>query len=326
MMCFIAILILAISAIAAPAADRSASEPQDATPIFRAGVSDVRVEVQATGPGGEPIRGLTAGDFLVTDEDRPQEILSCDQDNERASLVLLMDVSDSMQRFLETVTRNAEAALRVLRPGDRVGIVVYARTAEIHQDFSDNLTETARQIPVAITGHDVGYTTNINSAVLVAADLIERRADIMDGHAVDPGRRAILIITDNLGMNRLLPDDVVIRELYHAETSLNAIVVGRAIRPAPPGPGAERNPESTPADVYHLAEETGGDVIRSESSEQAFRAMIERIRFRYTLAYHAPRAAPGSFRRIRVDLTPEARRRYPGAVLHARTGYYAAAS
>lgn len=313
---FISILALTFTA-------PGASEPQNDTPTFKAGVSDVRVEVQVTDPAGEPVRGLAASDFLVTDEDRAQQIISCDQANERASLVLLMDVSGSMQPYLQTITRNAEEALRVLRPGDRVAIMVYAKTAEPDQDFSDNLAAVARRIPAAITGHDVGFTTNINSAVLVAVDEIEKNAAIMNGHSVDPGRRAILIITDNLGMNRLLPDEVVIRELYRAETSLNAIVVGRAIRP---GPNSQRNPELTPADVYHLADETGGDVIHSESSEQAFRTMIERIRFRYTLAYRAPQAIPGSFRRIHVDLSPAARQRYPDAVLRARTGYYAAAS
>ena len=300
-----------------------ASGLQDSTPTFKTGVSDVRVEVQATDPAGEPIRGLVAADFQVTDEDHPQQIVSCDQASERASIVLLMDVSGSMQPFLETITHNAEEALKVLRPGDRVAIMVYAKTAEMDQDFSDNLAETARRIPPSITGHDVGFTTNINSAVLVATNLIEQRADIMNGHAIDPGRRAILIITDNLGMNHLLPDDVVIRELYRAETSLNAIVVGRAIRP---GPDSRHDAESTPADVYHLAEETGGDVIHAESSEEAFRTMIERIRFRYTLAYREPHAVPGTFRRIHVDLSPDARRRYPDAVLRARTGYYASAS
>ena len=299
------------------------ASPQDTTPTFKAGVSDVRVEVQVTDLDGAPIHGLAAPDFVVTDEDRVQQLVSCDQASERASLVLLMDVSGSMQPHLQTITHDAEQALRVLSPGDRVAIMVYAKTAETHQDFNDNLAETARQIPLAITGHDVGFTTNINSAVLVAADLIEKRADTMNGHSIDPGRRAILIITDNLGMNRLLPDDVVIRELYRAETSLNAIVVGRAIRP---GPDEGKNSELTPADVYHLAEETGGDVIHADVSEQAFRTMIERIRFRYTLAYRAPQASPGSFRRIHVDLTPDARRRFPTAVLRARTGYYASAS
>ncbi len=284
-----------LAALALASFAPGASGLQDSTPTFKTGVSDVRVEVQATDLAGEPIRGLVAADFQVTDEDHPQQIVSCDQASERASIVLLMDVSGSMQPYLQTITHNAEEALKVLRPGDRVAIMVYAKTAEMDQDFSDNLAETARRIPPAITGHDVGFTTNINSAVLVATDLVEQRADIMNGHAIDPGRRAILIITDNLGMNRLLPDDVVIRELYRAETSLNAIVVGRAIRP---GPDSRHDAESTPADVYHLAEETGGDVIHAESSEEAFRTMIERIRFRYTLAYREPHAIPGTFRRI----------------------------
>ena len=232
-----------------------------------------------------------------------------------------MDVSESMRPYLQTIARNAEAALRILRPGDRVAIMVYAKIAEMHTGFSDNLAEVARQIPPAIAGHDVGYTTNINNAVLVATDQIEKNADEMNGHHVDPGRRAILIITDNLATNHLLPDEVVIRELYRAETSLNAIVVGRAIRPSPP-PGAE----STPADVYHLAEETGGDVIRADESERALQTMIERIRFRYTLAYRPPVARAGEFRRIHVDLSPEGRQRHPNAVLRARTGYYAATS
>jgi len=319
-MCFIALLILSVLA---PVPGRAASGQEDTTPTFKAGVSDVRVEVQVTDPSGEPIRGLVASDFIVTDEDRDQQILSCDQANERASIVLLMDVSGSMQTYLQSITHNAEQALHVLRPADRVAIMVFARTAETDQDFSDNLAETAREIPKAIVGHDVGYTTNINSAIVVAADLIERRADTMNNHAIDPGRRAILIITDNLAINHLLPDDVVIRELYRAETSLNAIVVGRAIRPGSQ-PGTGHDAEATPANVYHLAEETGGDVIHAESSEEAFRTMIERIRFRYTLAYHAPRAVPGSFRRIHVELSPDARRRFPTAVLRARTGYYAA--
>jgi hypothetical protein len=114
-----------------------------------------------------------------------------------------------------------------------VAIIVYAKTAEMDQDFSDNLAETARRIPPSITGHDVGFTTNINSAVLVATNLIEQRADIMNGHAIDPGRRAILIITDNLGMNHLLPDDVVIRELYRAETSPSVRVPTRGTMPNP---------------------------------------------------------------------------------------------
>ncbi len=51
--------------------------------------------------------------------------------------------------------------------------------------------------------------------------------------------------------------------------------------------------------------------------------MIERIRSRYMLAYHAPDAPAGQFRHITVTLEDAARKRYPGAELHSRAGYYA---
>jgi hypothetical protein len=51
--------------------------------------------------------------------------------------------------------------------------------------------------------------------------------------------------------------------------------------------------------------------------------MIERIRSRYMLAYHAPESQPGKFRRITVTLGETARKRYPAAELHSRSGYYA---
>ena len=51
--------------------------------------------------------------------------------------------------------------------------------------------------------------------------------------------------------------------------------------------------------------------------------MIERIRSRYMLAYHAPDSTPGTFRHITVTLSPDARKRYPGAEIRTRSGYYA---
>jgi VWFA-related protein len=269
---------------------------------------------------GTIVRGLKAEDFVVTDENQPQKILSCDQESARVSLVLLLDVSGSMHKYLEVLARNANEALKELRPADRVAIMDFATNDKTEQDFSDNLAETARQLLPAIGDESVGTSTKINSAVLDAAHYIEKNAGRMNGHSTDPGRRAILIVTDNLGMNYQLPDNTVIQALLRVDATLNGIVVGRDIRPRPYQRGD--NPDFTPADVHHLAEETGGDVIRADEEQFAFREMLERIRWRYTLAYHAPGGAEGSFRHIHVELSADARRRYPNAVIYARTGYY----
>ena len=118
-------------------------------------------------------------------------------------------------------------------------------------------------------------------------------AHYMDKHAGPSGRRAILILTDNLSTSYRLTDGQVIRELNKADTVMNAIITGRAIRPRPLDTGKVSNPDLTPANVYDLAEKTGGEWVKAENAGDSFKEMIERIRSRYMLAYHAPDAPAG---------------------------------
>jgi len=284
-------------------------------PIFKAGVSDVRMDVLVT-EGKDLVKGLVKDDFVVTDEGQPQTVVSFSHGDEPLNLILLLDISGSMQKNIELISETARDALNHLRPADRVAIMVFAKTSEVHQDFSDNLAETARQISRAVQGHDVGNTTQINAAVVDAAHY-------MQAHAGPGGSRAILILTDNLSMSYQLTDGQVIRELNKADTVFNAIVTGHAIEPRPPTPSMYPNPDLTPANVMHLAEDTGGEWVKAERADQSFNEMIERIRSRYMLAYHEPPSPPGSFRHVGVALTETARKKYPLAELRARTGYYA---
>src|SRR5258708_15180175 len=125
------------------------------TPTFKSGTTDARVDAQVT-DGKRPLEGLTREDFLVSDNGEPQSIRYFGHQRERLSLLLLLDVSGSMQRSLQLMARQARQALALLPPGDRVAIMVFGKRAEIHQDFSDNLAESARQTSSAIDSHDVG--------------------------------------------------------------------------------------------------------------------------------------------------------------------------
>ncbi len=278
-------------------------------------MSDVRVDVQVT-EGNNLVQDLTKGDFALADEGQPQSIVSFAHGDEPLNLILLLDVSGSMQKYIDQISAEARDALDHLRPGDRVALMVFAKNTAVAQGFSDNLAETARNIGGAVKKWDVGSSTMINAAVLDAAHY-------MDKHAGPSGRRAILILTDNLSTSYRLTDGQVIRELNKADTVMNAIITGRAIRPRPLDTAKVSNPDLTPANVYDLAEKTGGEWVKAENAGDSFKDMIERIRSRYMLAYHAPDAPAGQFRHITVTLEDAARKRYPGAELHSRTGYYA---
>jgi Ca-activated chloride channel family protein len=307
--------ILTLPILLGPARLIAQEKPEaDATPTFKAGAVDVRLDVQVV-DGRKIITGLTADDFAVTDEGQPQKIAYFAQDNEPLNLIVLLDISGSMQRYIAQIAQTARNAMNFLKPGDRVAIMVFGKRAELHQEFSDNLAETARQIGLAVEEHDVGAGTLINAAVVEAAHY-------MDSHAGPNGRRAILILTDNLSLSYQLTSDRVIRELNKADAVMNAIVTGRAIRPKPLEPGKYANPDFTPSDVFYLSEQTGGEAVKADQAGSSFREMIERIRTRYTLAYPAPPSTPGAFRHVEVALTPLAKRRFPTAEIHTRNGYY----
>src|SRR5258708_4445981 len=177
---------MALLLIVAPIAAQPASD----VPTFKTGVSDVRVDLQVT-QGDTLVRNLHKEDFVVTDEGAPQNLVSFAHGTDRLSLMILLDVSGSMTKYLTQIARTAREALKYLQPGDRIAVMVFARRSELHQAFSDNHAESARQIEKAIFSHDVGASTNINEAVINAAQY-------MDKNAGPAGRPALPILTAKL--------------------------------------------------------------------------------------------------------------------------------
>jgi Ca-activated chloride channel family protein len=317
----IVLLTVAAGSAAQTAESRQPPVPQPppqeegATPVFRTGVADVRVVVQVT-EGGQIVKGLTKDDFVVTDEGQPQPVVYFARESEPLDLLLLLDISGSMRKNIEQMSETARDALKFLSPGDRVAIMTFGVRTHLHFDFNDNHAEVARQLRTAVDDQDaVGYGTAINAAVIDAA----RMLDSDESQA----RRSILIVTDNLGLNYQTNDPLTIGYLLKADTVLNAIVIGRGIRPGPERPGQYENPDYTPADVFKLADETGGEAVTANRAAAFFPQMVARIRDSYTLAYHVPAGAqPGQFRHISVELTPAARSLHLKAQVRARSGYY----
>jgi VWFA-related protein len=276
----------------------------------------VRVDVQV-GVNNSLVQDLRKEDFIVYDENAPRPIEYFGREAEQLDLLLLLDVSGSMRRFLEQIAATARQALVQLHANDRAGVMLFSRRSDVRQPFSADLKQIEEELKKATKPQDLGAGTRITQAVTAAGEYMGKNAGT--------GRRAVLILTDGMSMDYQFPDERAINALLAADTSLNAIVVGRAEPPDKPKPGTYVNPDFTSADVWEMAARTGGEVLRAEHAGKTFQQMIERIRTRYSLQYRVPEnAQPGSFRQIRVELSPEARRRYPKAWIRARSGYFVA--
>lgn len=300
-----------------PAAGRktvSGVAPKEKTPTesftFKSGVSNVRVDVQAL-DGYRLIKDLNKEDFVVSDLGQPQPILYFDRGDEPISVLLLLDISGSMEKYIQQVAGVAQQALKFLKPRDRIGVMIFARSTKVTLPFTSEFAGVEDAIRNSVKDETVGSATEMNVAIEAGAKYLDESGET--------GRRAILILTDSKGLSYRLNDRQVIYRLYEADTVLNALVVGRAERPAPPREGA--NPDYTAFDVFHIAEETGGEWVKADRANLEFPQLMERIRMRYGLQYKAPEGRSGQFRRLNVELTPAAKARYPNAELKFRKGY-----
>lgn len=288
----------------------------DEIPVFRAEVSLIKVDVQVTDRGNRSLSDLTPRDFIVMDENEPQKIVHFAKESDPLDLLLLLDVSGSMRRSLEEVAATTRASLAQLRPGDRVGLMLFSRRAEVALPFTTDFQAVQTRIVDSIYKQNLGAGTLINEALLAASKYVQEQPV--------KGRRAILLVTDNEGINFEVSSDRAVRALYAANIVLNAIVVRPPAASTVPDRKLYSNPDSAAPDVFKLSQRTGGEAVEDAGKiRMVFQRLIEGIQARYSVHYSGPHAEAGAFRHIRVDLTPEARHRHPDAVIRAREGYYA---
>lgn len=278
-------------------------------PAFRSEVNLVHVDAEVR-QNDRLIEGLTARDFRILDNGREMPVVHIGYQEEPLDVVLLLDTSASMKPVQERVAGAAREALAQLRDGDRVAVMAFDGDPELIEDFTGDFALIDRVIRERVLARPFPMRTQIQKAVAAAA-----RHFLSQSQA--GRRRAVLIVTDNLGMGR---ESGALTDLWEADAVLSGVIV-RDTRMAvqysvffPPtlvGAGG----------MSGLAEKTGGDTLRFDDAGVGLRQTIRRLRLRYSLYYAMPPAKPGERRKIKVELTPGASRQFPGATVRARSGY-----
>ena len=290
------------------------SSAQD-RPTFRTDVSQVHVDAEVLSSDGRVVTGLTPSDFRIFDQGETEPIVALRTDEEPLDLILLIDTSGSMRRAPQKLQAASHQTFGELKPGDRVAMMTFDTSAQLVLAFTEDLNVIENGIQRITTGN-FGGGTYIHRAIDDAARslLQERRTG---------RRRAILIITDNVGQ-RTISDMHVVRDLWEADAVLMGLIFSQ------PGFEARRAIVAVLAPymlinggrgMNQIADKTGGDTVRADKTGSVFPEVMHRLRSRYSLYYPTPEGAPGSYRSIRVELTPEAQRLHPGARVFARRGY-----
>jgi Ca-activated chloride channel homolog len=303
---------ISVAALALPA------HAQDGT-VFSAGVSLVHVDGEVVGQNGRNLAGLSKEDFRVLDEGREQAIVSFSSDEQPLDVILLFDVSGSMIVQARGVASAARTGLNELRKGDRVAVMVFNTRSRVVAPFTEDLNAVERSISEGVLGQRFGGGTYIQQAADDAALLFlsQPRSN---------RRRAVLIITDNIG-KRTRREQPIIRDYWEADAVLSGLILPwRSYRTVHTivmivGPQNLLGERLTLAGMKGIAEKTGGDAIDSADPGPAFEEMMHRLRTRYSLYYATPHGRPGVQRTLHLELSAAGAARFPQARVRARHGY-----
>jgi VWFA-related protein len=308
--------------------------------VFRSDVALVRVDAQVVDRSNRPITGLTAQDFVLLENGKPQDIKNFAREEMPIDILMLIDVSGSMQSHVQTVAAASREALNVLGEDDRVAIMVFDRTTRVRLPFQKD----RRQIENGLSGilHQESFNggTDIDRGLQDAISYVSRQAR-------RDARRAIVILTDDQS-ERGTDQDAVQRGLANANIVLSSLIAPDALgtggwsrgggggwpsgggmggplggiifgRRGPyggsryPGGGPTIGQRTQSAGTPEISRRSGGESLRVDDAG-ALESTLTRLRQRYAMHFSLPEGVkPGQERDIEVQLSAEARRRYPDA-------------
>src|SRR6516164_8635247 len=209
-------VLLAITALCLLAAPTAvATPPADDPPVtFRSDVSLGRVDAQVVDGGNHPIRGLRVQDFILRVDGKAQEIRNFQSEKVPVDVVLLLDVSRSMEPHIRRVATASHQALRALGDQDRIATMVFDRVTRLRMPFRPSRLDAERELESVLERETFEGGTDITRGLLDTAYYVEQNAR-------RDARRAIVIVTDDQ-TERSRNEAAVLRALTRADAVLGA--------------------------------------------------------------------------------------------------------
>src|SRR5438105_3852035 len=116
-------------------------------PVFRGSSDVVRVFVTATDHDGRLVTTLTRDQFELRDDGKPQPITQFDNTPQPIRLIVMLDVSGSMEGNLPLLRGASEQLFARLRRDDVARVGSFGRTVTISSSFTHDRNELLAAIP-----------------------------------------------------------------------------------------------------------------------------------------------------------------------------------
>lgn len=288
------------------------AQSRSGPPAFQVETGLVRLDLQVE-EHGLAVTGLCLEDFVVYDEGEPQRTLYFDVASDPVDLVLLLDLSGSMDGKTKAVAESGLNAVRMLGPKDRVALIAFTAKPKLLVPLKTDRGPAIKALH-RLFKRTPNDETDLYAGIDRANQILWNTYDNRHASAGEMRRRAILIVTDNLGGFRR-NEERIVGALKGTDAVVNALILDPGIDIPFHLSHAHRQ-----QDVTRIAALTGGVSVETKA-RSGLPAMLPLIQTRYSLYYRRPDALPGAYRQVEVALAPGMQHLHPEARITVRPGY-----
>ncbi|HET6862799.1 MAG TPA: VWA domain-containing protein [Pyrinomonadaceae bacterium] len=261
----------------------------------------LRFNISVMDRNGRAIGGMRESDFTVFENGVERRVTSVAPANEPFNLVLLLDVSGSVEERMDFIRKAARDFLRTVSPQDRISIISFRDDIQVISDFSTDRQMLSRKLDQI----DAGGGTALYDALgyVLASTLKELRGE----------RTAIVVMSDGDDNKSFVPFPSILEALTESGALVYPLYVPSGLIPesSVPKPEVTIDPLRTryltlttraEEEGRKLATASGGlyyPIRRIEDLQKAYDDVVLQLRSAYTITY-ASNSVSSTLPRVRV--------------------------
>jgi VWFA-related protein len=263
----------------------------------------MRFNASVTDRNGRAIGGMRESDFTVWENGVERRVTSVAPANEPFNLVLLLDVSGSVEERMDFIRKAARDFLRTTSPQDRISIISFRDDIQVISDFSTDRGMLSRKLDEI----DAGGGTALYDAIgyVLSEPLKKLRGE----------RTAIVVMSDGDDNKSFLPFPAILEALLESGALVYPLYVPSGLIPesSVPKPEITIDPLRTryltlttraEDEGRKLAAASGGiyyPIRRLEDLQKAYDDVVAQLRSAYTITYASNSVSSSPRVRVRTN-------------------------
>jgi VWFA-related protein len=266
----------------------------------------MRVNASVTDRFGRAISGMRSSDFTIYEDGAERNIINVTPATEPFNLVLLLDVSGSVEERIDFIRKAARDFLNTASPQDRIAIISFRDDIQVISGFTTDRSLLSKRLDEIDAG---GATALYDALAYTLVDtLVPLRGE----------RTAVVILSDGDDNKSFVPFPAILEATIESGALIYPLYLPSGLIPesSVPKPSITVDPMRTryltittraAEEGEKLATASGGmfySIKRLEDLQKAYDDVVAQLRTAYTITYSSNADGTGH-RRIRVRTNRE---------------------